>query len=625
MSAFDNLFAARSYESIGSDYKFLEFFSPNILEAIKPPSFQNKVTIFRSGPGGGKTSLLQLFGPGPLRRISGNKDVNKDLYMRLKNLGALTDRGPSVLSVYHRLDAYEAFPEGVWNNTQSLFTLIGARLVMKWLASILSLEGLSHDRMDGIQVGIPKSGKTLPGSPIPCNGLELYEWAAHTEKVICGAMGSLEKQSVKDIPMFRGLDHIHIMVPGHVTVDGRQITTRPLIALDDLHRLNNAQRTTLIEHMCAERYPAPVWLAERLDVLSLQNFFRGIDGREYDVVQLEKYWEDRGTAFESFAKSISERRTQEAGIDFKISPLPDHLDDDIVPKFDSIVKAALHKIQERVRDKSKNTRLYDLWIADIEKDSTLPFRELLLRWKSLEIKISRERKKNPIPLLDIPLPLPVQSDDNPVVREAVELMLSDEFNLPHYYGFKRIATLATFNIELFLELGYEMMDRVVAQILRNQQDYRINARDQEEIVKKVARRHWDDIERTNRNGVHVRLFLESFCKFARGENTPNASYGPGVTGFGITRNAWHEIKDAHTEDIRRLSDVLHTCLAQNYLKHKSVKQGRKGDDPKTILYLNRLLCAAVGLPLGRGGWRKRSTRELVRWLDGDSNGRGRTT
>lgn len=622
MSAFDNLFAARSYESIGSDRKFLELFSANILGAIDIAMFHNKVTIFRSGPGGGKTSLLQLFSPEPLRRISGNKNVNKEVYARLKNLGVLTDAGPSVLSIYHRMDTYDALQEGVSGvDTRRLFTLVGARLIMKWISSIVSLRDLDYDHLDKIKVGIPKSGKILPGSPVPCNGKKLYDWAAHTEEVICGAVGSLEDSPDEDVPMFRGLDHIHMMTPGHVTVGNEPITASPMIALDDLHRLDNRQRKILIDHVCEERYPAPVWLAERLDVLSLQNLIRGINGREYKVVQLEEHWDRRNFPFQSFARSISEKRTQDADTGLEIAPLPDHLDDTITPRLDTKIKYALKKVESRVRARSAHSKTYDRWIGDVEKSDVSSPAESLLLWKTLEIKIIRDENKGTIRVVDTPLnSIPTVDDSS--TREAAEIMLSREFNLPYYYGFNRIAALATFNIELFLEIASDMMERLVAQMLRSRQDYKISAADQEEIIKDVARRHWDEIEHTNWNGVDVKRFLTSFCRFACNENKPGVPYPPGVTGFEVTPKAWSEIKDSSADDLKKIGDVLQTCLAQNYLKLKTIKQGKSGSEPKTILYLNRLMCAQAELPVGRGGWRTPSTRELVEWLNGKSESRG---
>lgn len=620
MAAFDNLFAVRSYESIGSDRRFIEFFSPNILDAIKPSSFKNKVTIFRSGPGGGKTSLLQLFGPGPLRSISSDRSVNKEVYARLKDLGALTSKGPAVLSIYHRLDSYEALPDAArGGDAQTMFALIGARLIMKWLSSILALKDLRHDQMARIRIGIPKSGKTLPGSPIPCNGEELYEWAARTEAAIYGAANSFDDWPAEKMPKFAGLNHIHVMVPGHVTVDDEAMTAMPLIALDDLHRLSDRQRRMLIEHVCEERYPAPVWIAERLDVLTLQDFFRGINGREYNVVQLEDHWEGRDAAFESFARSISEKRTQKMAAGFKITSLPIHLDDGALSGLNGAASRALRIIQNRVRTRSNKSPKYDAWISSAEQtDAPTPIESLLL-WKTLEIKIIRDEKKTRGLTPDAAPLSTADGHGDRRTREAGELMISSEFGLPYYYGFKKIASLATFNIELFLEISSEMMDRIVAQLLRNPHDYRISAPAQERIVKAVARRHWDDIERNNRNGSDVRQFLESFCDYARSENTPSAPYAPGVTGFGMTDATWSEIKDSSGGDRQRLAGVIHTCLAQNYLKIKSGKQGRGNGNPKMVMYLNRLLCANAGLPVGRGGWRQRSTNDLVLWL-GDTNG-----
>lgn len=624
MSAFDNLFAARSYESIGSNRRFLELFSANILDAIDVDSFQNKVTIFRSGPGGGKTSLLQLFGPEPLRRISGNREVNREVYARLKRLGALADAGPSVLSIYHRMDMYDALQGGAQDaDARGLFTLVGARLVMRWIAGLLSLRGLGHDQMDKIRIGIPRSGRTLPGSPVPCSGKRLYDWAARTEEAICSAVGSLDDGPAEKVPMFMGLDHIHVMAPEHVTVGGEAIEARPLIALDDLHGLDKKQRLSLIEHMCRERYPAPVWLAERLDAVSLRNLFGGINGREYKVVHLEEHWERKRTAFESFARSISEKRTQDVGVGLEISSLPDHLDDAIAPGLDAKVKDALKKVEGRVRGRSAHSRAYDGWIDSIAGSDVSSLAESLLLWRMLEIRIVRDENRKVARLVDAPLDT-AGGDDDGGVREAAELMLSSEFDLPYYYGFRRIAALATFNIELFLEIASDVMDRLVAQMLRNPRDYKVSAADQEEIIKDVARRHWGEIEETNRNGIDVKRFLGSFCAFAVGASKPNVPYPPGVTGFEITRSAWSAISDPQTDDLQRVAGVLQTCLAQNYLKLQTIRQGQRGSEPKTILYLNRLLCANAGLPVGRGGWRTPSTGELVGWLKGEGGaGRGR--
>ena len=625
MPAFENLFAARSYESVASEHRFLELFNGEILDAIDSAAFHNKVTIFRSGPGGGKTSLLRLFGPAPLRRLSGNRDANSEAYVRLRSLGALAEAGPRVMSVYHRLDAYDILPEEArGEDMRSLFTLMGARLTMKWISSMLLMAGLNHKHMDRVEIGIPLSGRTLPTSPIPCSGKELYKWAERTEDAICSAAGSLGGAGpVNDTMQFAGLDHIHMMEPGHVTIDGEPVAARPLIALDDLHRLDDTQRRLLVEHMCEARYPVPVWLAERLDAFSLEDSFNGINGREYTTVDLEGYWEGREDGFESFARSISRTRIQKASTGLRIMPLPYHLDDGTMPPAGGDVRTALEGIQARVRAKSRRLPLYGRWVADAENsgEGSNPL-ESLTMWKMLEIKIARHERNGTEPPPDPAPDGAGEGGDGGRMREAARLMLCDELGLPYYYGFKKIAALATFNIEVFLELASEMVERLVVQLLSDPADHTINARDQQEIVKIVAGRHWDEIERVNANGDDVRRFLESFRRFASGANAPDAPYAPGVTGFGITAGAWAEIKGCRTRAAKRLNRVLHTCLSRNYLKLAGAGRDAPGGGTRAILHLNGLFCAHEGLPVGGGAWRPRSTSDLVGWLEGGGGAPG---
>lgn len=628
MPAFENLFAARSYESVDSEHRFLELFNGEILDAIAPAALHNKVTIFRSGPGGGKTSLLRLFGPAPLRRLSGDRDANREAYVRLRSLGALAEAGPRVMSVYHRLDAYDILPEEArGEDMRSLFTLMGARLTMKWISSMLLMAGLGHRHMDRVEVGIPLSGRTLPTSPIPCSGKELYEWAARTEDAICSAAGSLGGAGgpANGTMQFAGLDHIHMMAPGHVAIDGEPVAARPLIALDDLHRLDDAQRRLLVEHVCEARYPVPVWLAERLDAFSLEDSFNGINGREYDTVDLEGHWEGRADGFESFARSISETRIQKASTGLRIMPLYCHLDDGTAPPAGGDTRAALEGIRARVRAKSRRLPLYGRWVADAESSGASSPLESLAVWKMLEIKIARHEKNGTGPPPDSALDGAGEGGeggDGGRTREAARLMLCGEFGLPYYCGFKKIAALATFNIEVFLELASEMTERLVAQLLSDPADHTISARDQQEIVKGVAGRHWDDIERMNANGGDVRRFLESFRRFASGASAPDAPYAPGVTGFGITAEAWAEIKGCRTRAAKRLNRVLHTCLSQNYLKLAGAGRDAPGNGTRAILHLNGLFCAHEGLPVGGGAWRPRSTGDLVEWLEGGGVGVG---
>jgi hypothetical protein len=76
-------------------------FEPGILEVMPTESFWDTVHILRSAAGGGKTSLIRLFTPTTLLSLCANRTNEriKELYQRLKDLGAVDDTGPKVLGV----------------------------------------------------------------------------------------------------------------------------------------------------------------------------------------------------------------------------------------------------------------------------------------------------------------------------------------------------------------------------------------------------------------------------------------------------------------------------------------------------------------------------------------------
>ncbi|MDP2431833.1 MAG: hypothetical protein Q8O33_07360, partial [Pseudomonadota bacterium] len=62
-----NPFLERRSERTTSDQEFALVFSPKILEKLSDEVFKGGVHIFRSAPGGGKTTILRAFTPRVLR------------------------------------------------------------------------------------------------------------------------------------------------------------------------------------------------------------------------------------------------------------------------------------------------------------------------------------------------------------------------------------------------------------------------------------------------------------------------------------------------------------------------------------------------------------------------------
>ena len=77
MELYDNPFAMRASEKIISDNTFLDLLSPDPLVSLinlnKEDKLWNNVSFIQSVAGGGKTTLLRMFAPEVMKRISVSK------------------------------------------------------------------------------------------------------------------------------------------------------------------------------------------------------------------------------------------------------------------------------------------------------------------------------------------------------------------------------------------------------------------------------------------------------------------------------------------------------------------------------------------------------------------------
>src|SRR5262249_36158226 len=113
----------------------------------------------------------------------------------------------------------------------------------------------------------------------------------------------------------------------------------------------------------------------------------------------------------------------------------------------------------------------------------------------------------------------------------------------------------------------------------------------------------------------ARRFLEALATFCQAQTyRPTVPYPPGVTGFGITmQDRTRLIQDRATAKLHSdLRTMLAVLVSQNLLE-PTLDHKNKGER-LLIFNMNRLLCAHFNLPLGYGGWRKKSLMELSDWL-----------
>ena len=611
-----NPFRFRSSENIESHLTFLRLFGLGILDFLPGDCLSNKVTVFRSGPGGGKTSLFRVFRPDSLREVSRNHSGYEDLSKRLSALDVIDDTGPNLLGVYLRLYNYAALQDSESDqrtNHDRLFTLVGVRLIMKALTGILDLKGFDMNQLGRITIQKPQD-HCIVDLPLPCNGKELYNWAADMERGICGAVNSFDSLDNTASISCQGMDYLHVLHHKNLFLDGRPVVSRVLIMLDDVHELTKSQRREFLKQIATARLPLSVWIAERLEALDLEDLVGG-DGRETNPVSLEEHWA-KSKSFERFIKSISDKRTALARTDFEVY-LDRHLEDSLNTeersgKFLDIART----IEERVRYITRDTEIYDKWIDEQSKMEFSNY-EKAVGWRALEIRIAKEMADEQKKILDVPLD-PESIENRTDLNAAAIFFLHDEFKIPYFFGFQNVSKMATFNVEVFLKIAAELFDEIVSQRLKNKKHEILSAERQEKIITGIAKKHFEQILKIRKSGKYTSKLLLSFRQFAREQTIrPSAPYKPGVTGIGIQKDLYGQLLDSRYGEDREyeeLMDVLRSCISHNYLKARyDAQQGKPGNGVVT-LYLNRLLCAMFDLPLGKGGWRYKTPDELCKWM-----------
>src|SRR3954469_5073608 len=98
-----NPFLERMSERTTSDQTFVNLFSPKILDRLEEDAFEGAVHVFRSPPGGGKTTLLRAFTPTALKAFWNARSVDEidESYRGLLARGIFDSQaGPQLLGIF---------------------------------------------------------------------------------------------------------------------------------------------------------------------------------------------------------------------------------------------------------------------------------------------------------------------------------------------------------------------------------------------------------------------------------------------------------------------------------------------------------------------------------------------
>ncbi len=621
-----NPFRLRASEDAESHETFVRLFSPEALDVLQADSVWERPQIIRSAPGGGKTSLLRLFTPPSLRTIYAlrTREYIRDLFKRLSAVDAIGDDGPHVLGVFlscaHSFATLDDLDIEDATKKRLFLSLLNARIVLATLRGILEMKQKEYpDYLANVSLARQGPPPTMPDLPSDLNGDSLYKWAQQLERAICDALDSFAPLTQSGLPGHDSLAALQLLGSQAPLVDGNPVARRVVVLLDDVHKLTLKQRDWLLDTVLTMRSPTAVWIAERLEALTVDKLLSSgaAKGRDYDEVTIEDYWRGpRAPKFVKLISSVADRRARDVR-DVEMGPFASCLQDSLDGnEWQEVFNASIPVVAGRVRERAAHRQRFSEWIAEREANGGTP-REQLLAWRKLEILIERDLRKRQ-QAFDFELDVgELRLQEDASVQGAAELFSAQEFRFPYYYGLSRLACLASSNIEQFLMLAGDLFEECVsAALLGRPAD--LPPQHQERILRKAVRMTWRRLPDRIPYATQVMRFVESIGKLAYWEtHRPNAPYAPGVTGVAISmsdRDVLRQSTDKSSRGSPRLlAQVVATCIAHNLLEI-NLNQKCKGQY-WMVMYLNRMLCMHFNLPLQYGGWREKRLSELQTWID----------
>lgn len=626
MSRLRNPFRLRASEKIESNASFLKLYNPTILDSImekdKVGNLWDNVLYIHSSPGAGKTSLLRVFEPDTLNTLLNNKSApdSKPLFGILKKLNVLTDISVQILGVTLVCTRnYEILEELDVSDAQKkryFFSLLNSRIVLATLRSIVELLNINspfNEVLDKINYNYDNRDNFFKDLPLPCTGTELYKWASSIEKKVYQAIDSfLPLEEIKP----QGHDELFsvgILKPEYFQFNGKQIFSKILFMLDDTHKLSYTQRTALKKYLIEKRGNFSIWISERLEALDPKDNLRSFEGRDYEVLNLEKFWSDRPSKFESVLSSIADKRA--AISTEEVNSFREYLDNELEEEhFRTNLMDSIKETKERISKITSITKKFDEWVKFVESQQGSEL-EMAMLYRKLEILIHRNLGRQQLAFEFPHTEQEFKEKLKPDLEVSSKLFLSQPSSLPYYFGFNDLVKLSSNNIEQFLSFSAEMFEEMLSNRLLG---YKVNIEtdDQEKILKRAVEYKWNELSKILPYSNYVMNFLTRLGESCKADTyKPNAPYSSGVTGFAIKTkmDMFSKQEEWYLTDIySSLANVISTCVAFNLLEMKTISQGEKGTK-NDVYYLNRWLCVKFSLPFSYGGWRHKNIDELLKW------------
>jgi len=606
------------------DQDFVRLFSPKIIERLPDDAFQHGVHVFRSPPGGGKSTLLRAFTPGLLKAFWNTRhtqDVN-DAYHKLVARQVMSEHdGPQLLGISLSCAAgYADLPPSASIIQDGLFrALLDCRVVLRSLRNLKTLLSYSADHAADIRLEYTDAAADLKSIPTNLSARDLERWAEERERSVYSALDFIGGGAVDSIPSHVRFESVLWLQAVTFVSGGKTVAPRRLLMIDDLHKLRRKQRSFLIEELTELRPTIPVWLAERSIALGESLLSPGArEGRDLRVYSLEEIWSgQQRSQFSNFAQNVLQRRL-DAQTQIPSGAFSQYLRDYFLT--DEFKPQLRRDAEERFKDtlhKRTNPR-YSEWLRKAAELASSADIDGLRELYAIRILIARDEAKRQMTLeLNPLLPEELQERDSPQVQAASELFMHEELKIPLYFGIDKLCALATNNVEELLGLAAKLYEGLQAKYILRKPDLLLSPLEQERSIKEVAKRKRDFIPKNHTEGTRAQRLLDAIGAYCR-ERTflPSAPYAPGVTGVRLSISELNRlmtlgVKPNVDSTLRR---VLSECVAENLLvpRESSSSTSREAG---TVYYLNRTLCANFDLPLQTGGWQDVKVETLIEWME----------
>lgn len=622
---FRNPFKLRASERIESEVGFLRLFSPLVLEALNEKyqsgNLWDNVLLIHSSPGGGKTSLLRAFEPSSLNTLLNNKTSSdyKLLFNSLKKIEVIDDQ-VQVLGVnlpctrnyqiLEELDISDA------QKTRLFFSLLNSRVTLATLRAACKLKSKKFpDDLEEFQFTYDNEDNYFKSLTVPCNGKQLYDWASEIERQIYKLIDSFLPIEDINIEGHDELLSLLVLKPEHLLLDGNAICSKVLFMFDDAHKLSSLQRVSLKQYIIEKRGNFNVWISERLEALNTNDQIGSFKERDFEVINLENFWQRYPNKLEKILSNISNKRA--AYSTEEVTSFQEYLNDNLSEvEIENKLLEIISETEIKLHEISQFTNKFDDWLSFLHNYNDTLLKKALL-YKEVEILIHRNLGK---PQLSFEFPLTIQElneKNNSKVVNAAHLFLCVDNDIPYYFGFEALTKLSSFNIEQFLSFSAEMFEEMISNKIKGN-DIQLTDKIQNDIILKVVKKKWKKLNTEIPYFKDVHNFLISFGEFSKNQTfKPNAPYSPGVNGFAIRPKSENKLyQDSFwLEDpvYEPLINVISTCVAFNLLEKHETNQGAKGQT-WVVYYMNRWLCVLFGLPMTYGGWRHKSPDQLIKWI-----------